>query len=192
MSESLGALLTELRSGDSARAESAANALSHFGDQAIQDLEVLLENGDADTRWWALRALAGFSQPRAGELLTKSLMDTDVSLRHCAALALSLHPHSTAIQPLVGLLGSPDSLLARLAANALVTADGEAVPALLEALEQSSTQVQAEAARALALIGDTRAIPALFKLLESDSTMVEHWASEGLAKMGVGMSFFQT
>ena len=188
----LGVWLDELQSGDTARAEVAATALPEFGDAALAKLESLLATGDADARWWAVRSLAGFPQEQAGKLLVARLADPETSVRHCAALALSKQPQAAAIGPLLGLLGSQDGMLARLAANALVATGREAVPRLLEAVEQDSSLVKSEAARALALIGDTRAVPALFKLLESESALVEHWAAEGLAKMGVGMSFFQT
>ena len=188
----LGALLAGLQSGDPVRAEAAAIALPEYGDQALSELGNLVAASNPDVRWWVVRSLAGFPQEQAGKMLIHSLADPEVSVCHCAALALSMQPRAAAIEPLLGLLGSQDSLLARLAANALVTGGSQAVPGLLEAIEQDSTQVKAEAARALALIGDTRAIPALFKLLESESAILEHWASEGLAKMGVGMSFFQT
>ncbi|MEX1143364.1 MAG: HEAT repeat domain-containing protein [Anaerolineales bacterium] len=188
----IGAVLAELLSGDPARAEPAALALPELGDTALAELRQLLAKGDSDARWWATRALAGFPSDEAGELLVIGLADPDSSVRHCAALALSHRPHLAAITPLLGLLSSQDSLLARLAGNALVAAGGEAVSALLEATRHESTQAKTEAARALALIGDTRAVPALFKLLESESALLEHWASAGLAKMGVGMSFFQT
>ncbi len=188
----LGALLAELQSGDPGRAELAAIALPEYGELALIELCNLLAASDPDVRWWAVRSLAGFSQEQAGKLLINGLFDPEVSVRHCAALALSKQPQAAAIQPLLGLLGSQDSLLARLAGNALLAGGSQAVPGLLEAIEQDSVQEKTEAARALALIGDTRAIPALFKLLESESAILEHWASEGLAKMGVGMNFFQT
>jgi len=188
----LGDLLDELQSDDLSRAEAAATALPEFGDPALTELGSLLAGGDADARWWAVRALAGFPAEQAGKLLVTGLADPEVSVRHCAALALSTQPHAPAIGPLLDLLGSQDSLLARLAGDALVASGSHAVQGLLEIIAQDSAQVKGEAARALALIGDTRAIPTLFRLLESESALLEHWASAGLAKMGVGMSFFQT
>jgi HEAT repeat protein len=188
----LGALLAELQSGDPARAETAALGLPECGSAALAELRQLLAEGDGDARWWAMRALAGFPSDEVGGLLVSGLADPDASVRQCAALGLAQRINLEAIEPLLGLLASQDSLLARLAGNALIAAGQAAVPALLEATTHESTQAKTEAARALALIGDTRAVPALFKLLESESALVEHWASTGLAKMGVGMSFFQT
>lgn len=188
----LSALLAELQSGDPSRAEQAASALAKHGELALQELIHLMGTSDANLRWWVVRALSEFSQEQAGELLVSSLSDPDLAVRQCAALGLSRRPQAAAIRPLLGLLGSPDSLLARLSANALVSLGSQAVPGLLEILEQESPQAKAEAVRALALIGDTRAIPMLFKNIESDSALVEHWASAGLAKMGVGMNFYET
>lgn len=184
--------LADLQSGNVARSEAAAAALPSFGEAAFAALLPLLQDQDEDARWWATRALAGFSTPAASEQLTSALGDDSPSVQQCAALALSQRVWPACIAPLAALLASHDSLLARLAGDALVAQGGEAVPALVAVLEgNSAPSARVEAARALALIGDTRAIPALFKLLDSDSALLEHWASEGLQKMGVGMSFFK-
>src|SRR3972149_786651 len=147
----LGAMLAELLSGDPARAEEAALALPEFGDAALAELRQLLAAGDSDARWWAARSLAGFPSGEAGELLVIGLADPDASVCQCAALALSQRPHLAAIRPLLGLLASQDSLLARLAGNALGAAGGGGVSARLEATRHESPQAKTEAARAPAL-----------------------------------------
>jgi HEAT repeat protein len=186
----LGDLLEDLSSGDSARAERAALELPKHKEAALQELSQLIQSDDADKRWWAACALAGFAQPAAGDLLTAALADPDAGVRQCAALALSKSPHASAIPALIETLAAEDSLLTRLAADALVALGAAAVEPLIAVVETNEGNAQVEAARALALIGDPRAVPALFKLLDSDSAVLEHWATEGLEKMGVGMSFF--
>ncbi len=188
----LASLLAELQSGDGERAEAAAAALPAHAEAGLAALVPLLQDSDPETRWWAVRSLAVFLQPAAGELLTNALADGDGSVQQCAALALSQRPHPDAVPALVELLASDDGLLSRLAGDALVAQAAAAVEPLVAAVQSSaSLSARVEAARALALIGDTRAIPALFALLDSGSAMLEHWASEGLQKMGVGMSFFK-
>jgi HEAT repeat protein len=185
-------VLAELLSGHPERAERAAVLLPQFQQQAIHELSQLAHDPSAETRWWAIRALAEFdSEEAAAALITTALGDSDNSVRQCAALALAKHPQPAAIPALITLLNSSDGLLARLAGDALIATGSEAVPALVETLADDSLQAQTEAARALALIGDTRAVSALFKLLDSDSVILEHWASQGLEKMGIGMHFFQ-
>lgn len=189
---SLAERLADLLSGDIDRAEAAAAALPEHGEAAFAALLPLLQDENEDTRWWAVRALAGFNTPAASEQLAAALADASPSVQQCAALALSQRLWAPSVPPLVALLASRDGLLSRLAGDALVAQAGEAVPALITALEgNTSPSARVEAARALALIGDTRAIPALFKLLDSESALLEHWASEGLQKMGVGMAFFK-
>ncbi|HRN51593.1 MAG TPA: HEAT repeat domain-containing protein [Anaerolineales bacterium] len=188
---SLAARLADLLSGDTARAEAAAAALHTDGEAAFAALLPLLKHENEDTRWWAIRALAGFNSPAASEQLTAALGDASASVQQCAALALSQRLWAPSVSPLAALLASRDGLLARLAGDALVAQGSEAVPALIAVLEGSMPAAGVEAARALALIGDTRAIPALFKLLDSESALLEHWASEGLQKMGVSMAFFK-
>jgi HEAT repeat protein len=187
----LGELIFDLSSGDTQRAERAAVNLPEHGRDAINCLRFQLTCEEPDKRWWATRALAGFKEAEAGLLLAGQLEDPDVSVRHCAALALSRQQHTAAINKLISALESEDSLLVRLAADALVAAGAPAVEKLIAGLESGKPNARIEAARALALIGDSRAVPALIKLLDSDSLSLQHWANEGLEKMGVGMSFFK-
>jgi hypothetical protein len=187
----LGELLSDLISGDMERAEAAANALPEHGEAALAKLSKLIENSSIDTRWWGVRALAGFAQVEAGNLLMARLTDPDSSIRYCATLALGQKQRETAIASLIEVLTSIDPLFARLGGDALVAQGSAAVEPLIAALETLSKTAKVEATRALAIIGDPRAISALFKLADSDSPTLEHWVSEGLEKMGVGMRFFQ-
>ncbi|NOH04395.1 MAG: hypothetical protein HND47_21675 [Chloroflexi bacterium] len=59
----MNSLLAELTSGDDERAEKAIPALVDLGEAAVQPLLDLTRSGDADIRWWAIRALA--SSPHA-------------------------------------------------------------------------------------------------------------------------------
>jgi len=186
----LGELISDLTGGDSEQAERAAIELPEHGKQGIAALQSLLHSSDAGERWWATRTLAGFQDAEAGQLLVATLDDADIGVRYCAALSLGKQPHLTAVPTLIGALDSGDTLLARLAADALAATGAAAVEPLISVLEGGTPTARVEAARTLALIGDTRAIPTLFKLLDSDSISLQHWANEGLDKMGVGMSFF--
>jgi HEAT repeat protein len=124
-------------------------------------------------------------------LLVKALRDPDPGVRQCAALALRHQPSSLAVPDLVAMLSAEDRLLSLLVADALVAVGKDAVPALLEVMQNGSRAARLEAARALALIGDTSSIPALFAALDDRSALVTYWAEEGLSRMGVGMSFFK-
>ncbi len=187
----LGVLIIGLTSGDNQKSECAAVELPVHGMKALNHLKELLASEEADQRWWATRALAGFKESEAGDMITNQLDDPDLSVRCCAALALSRHQHHASVGRLIAALDSEDSLLARLAADALVAAAAPAVEPLIATLESGKSNAKIEAARALALIGDTRAVSELIKLLDSDSLSLQHWANEGLEKMGVGMSFFK-
>ena len=95
-----------------------------------------------------------------------------------------------ALQHEVGLyyrLAWPDTL----AADALATIGGPAVPDLLEVAQNGGQGARLEAIRALATIGDQRSLPLLFSLLDGESALMEYWANEGLERMGVGMAFFK-
>jgi HEAT repeat protein len=184
-------LLLALTSGDDERAEDAARRLAAHGEAAIPALRSLLAAPQAETRWWAARALAEIPGGWAAPWSIEALRDPDIAVRQCAALGISRQPDEQAVPALVEAMSSDDALLARLAANALASIGEAAVPALLDLLENGPQPVRLEAARALAMIGDTRAIPALFNALDGDSALLEYWANEGLERMGVGMMFFK-
>jgi HEAT repeat protein len=183
-------LISELTSGDDQRAESAALKLSTLGEKALPALLLLLDDPDADTRWWAVRVLAELNSAQVPTLLRTVLGDTDVRVRQCAALALRQQPSPEAVQDLIAVLYDDDRLLAHLAADALIAIGEQAVPALLEVFEDSSQAARLEAVRALAAIADPTAIPTLYKALDEDSALMTHWAEAGLERMGVGMVFF--
>jgi HEAT repeat protein len=190
MSE-LKTLLAELTSGDDERAETAVPRLqAHEGD-ALRVLRPLLADPNPDTRWWAVRAMVEIRDPQVPGLLVSAIEDEDMSVRQCAAQALRHRPVPSAVPVLISALGVQDSLLARLAANALIAVGEPAVPELIGVMENGKGRPRLEAARTLAIIGDPRAIPVLYAALSEDSAWMDYWANEGLERMGVGMVFFK-
>jgi len=191
MAQNLEELLSELTSGDETRAEAAVEHLASLQSKALlETLSGWLASPDAETRWWAARALSALDDARVPTLLTQALSDADPDVRRCAALGLRSHPAPQAIPQLVTMLGEADGLAARLAGDALAAIGAEAVPPLLEALQNGNRTARLAAARALAFVQDKRSIPALFNALDEDSALLEYWAGEGLERMGVGMAFF--
>jgi hypothetical protein len=187
----LYSLLQQLTCGQDDLAEQAARQLARFGEEAVLPLLELFNSEDSDLRWWALRALADIPSPSSKTALIQGLHDPDLSVRQCAALGLRVQPTFEAVPHLIPLLADADSLLARLAGDALAAVGAQAVPDLLLVMKNGVQSARLEAVRALALIGDPRAIPALFAALGEDSTLMEYWATEGLDRMGVGITYVQ-
>ena len=188
--QDLEKFIEDLTSGDDQMAEFAATNLISIGDQAINALSELLSSPDADTRWWAIRTLAGISSPQNISLLIDALRDKDLSVRQCAALALRHQPDPRSVPELTKSIFSPNPLLAHLAADALTAVGEPAVLPLLEIMKNGSRTARLEAVRALGIIGDTRAIPTLYVAMDEDSALLEYWANEGLERMGMGMIYF--
>jgi HEAT repeat protein len=184
-------LIEELTCGDEQRAEAASHEIVAYDEKAAKQLQELYNHRDADVRWWVVRAISEISSERSKNTLIKALGDEDGSVRYCAVLGLRQQPTTEAISALIDLLKSPDQLLARLASDALIQCREEAVPALLEVIENCPQNARVEAMRALAYIGDKRSIPEMFSALEEGSAMLEYWANEGLERMGIGMIFFK-
>ena len=106
-------------------------------------------------------------------------------------------PDESATEPLVRALSDEDSMVASLAANALVKIGSAAVPSLIEvvkqpAVEGSGSQSQRiHALRALAEIRDHRAIPVMMQVMQEDSALLQHWAQEGLERLGLDMVYIK-
>jgi HEAT repeat protein len=188
----IAALLSELISGDDARAEQAAQALARQP-EAAPELYKLLSSPNPDQRWWAVRALAGCepTEQTTRHLLT-ALEDDCSEVRQCAALALCHQPNPQALPALLRALSDPDPMVSELASNALTLLGPQAVQALSEALpREKNPSARRGIVRALAEIGDHRAIPALMQALESDSALLQYWAEHGLEKLGLGMIYLK-
>lgn len=183
-------LLAALTSGDDDRAEAAVQPLTDLGPAALPALERLAYAPDPDHRWWALRCLAQFSAPPPQPFIA-ALNDPQVEIRQCAALGLAHHPTLAALPALAAALQDPDSLVANLAANALIALGSDSVPALIQALSSQSAIARLEATRALAVIRDPRAIPALMQTVQQDSALIAYWAGQGLDNLGLGMVYIK-
>jgi HEAT repeat protein len=185
-------LLAALTCGDDTRAEQAAVRFPAFGPAGIDVLKPLIKSADLDTRWWAVRALAGFEQPdETTPELAAALDDESSEVRQAAAMALCHHPHLQAISALIQALSDPDPMTANLASRALGLIGVEATPALLDVLKNGTNTAKMEAARALAEIKDPRSIPSLMQALQTDSALLQYWISSGLDKMGLGMVYLK-
>lgn len=183
-------LLTDLASGDEPRAEAAVPKLIEMGEAAIPALQDFSSSPDADTRWWALRALATSPHSQA-EWLVPFLNDPATEVRQCAALGLAGKADERTVQPLVGALKDGDSMVASLAANALVKIGGPAVPTLIDAVKEGMQSQRIHALRALAEIRDHRAIPVMMQVMQEDSALLQHWAQEGLERLGLDMIYIK-
>ena len=196
MNPSLDELILDLTSGEDARAEAAAKALAERGRDAADALRPLLTSEDADTRWWALRALAE-SEAFDLEDFLRAVEDEESAVRQCAALGLLRHPDERAIPALVHALQDEDQLVSRIAGDALAAIGKAAIPALSDFLEKSASESAAQqmarvnAVRALAAIADPQAIPALMRASEEGSLFMRHWAEVGLESLGLDMVYMK-
>jgi HEAT repeat protein len=182
--------LTDLTSGNEARAEEAVHSLISLGEESIPALLDLTHSSDVDNRWWGLRVLAQSPHAKA-EWLVPFLNDPAREVRQCAALGLAIKPEESATQPLVQALSDEDSMVSSLAVNALVKIGKAAVPALIDVVKNGAQSARIHALRALAEIRDHRAIPIMMKVMEEDSALLQHWAKEGLDRLGLDMVYIK-
>jgi HEAT repeat protein len=194
--QTLKSLLDDLTSGDEVRAEAAVVPLIGLGEDAVPALLELTRSPDVDARWWGLRVLAASPQLRT-EWLLPFLNDPAPEVRQCAALGLAGKPDKSAVEPLVRALSDEDSMVATLAANALVKIGSPSVPSLIEAMKPSAAEEagsqsrRIHALRALAEIRDHRAIQVMMQVMQEDSALLQHWAQEGLERLGLDMVYIK-
>lgn len=183
-------LLAELTSGDDERAEHAIPAIVDSGAAMIPALLELTRSENADSRWWAVRALAASPHTRTSDLFP-ALSDSNSEVRAAAALALAHHPGEEAVPVLTQSLGDSDPLTAGLAANALVKIGKAAVPNLIEAARDGEQGIRILALRALSELRDHRAIPVMMKCIQEDSAVLGYWAQTGLERLGLDMVYIK-
>ncbi len=183
-------LLAELTSGDDTRAENSISALTQLGMAVIPAVLDLTHAEEADTRWWAVRALAASPHTRTVDLLPL-LNDSAPEVRAATALALCNHPHEDAIDALIHALADEDSLTAGLAGNALAKIGSPSVPSLLKVMAEAPTGIRILILRTLSEIRDHRAIPALMNCLGEESAVLQYWAQVGLERLGLDMVYIK-
>jgi HEAT repeat protein len=141
----------------------AAEVLCRIGAPAVEPLIVALEKRNAV----AAQVLGKIGDTRSIEALVGALNYADERVRQAAIKALR-QIGSPAIERLVALLTHYESR--NWAEDALGQMGGTAVEPLVAVLKNSSSNVRASAARALAEIGDIRAVEPLIANLEDVGT----------------------
>ena len=182
--------LSELFCNDDNRAELAAQQISSFGDTVLPALQETMTSPNSDVRWWSVRALAEFDSQATNTVLVRSLEDSEPDVRQCAAQGLATQADPNSIPALISALNDEDSLVSRLAANALIRIGEASVLPLIGLIKAPDSPARFEAMRALALIADERSVPTLFDALDDDAILVNYWAHEGLERLGIGMQFY--
>lgn len=183
-------LLEILDTADDEHREAAALALRGFGLEAVAPLAEMLACGNANSRWWAARALAEVGGPAAVSALVRVLHDPEPDVRACAALALGRLKAADGAPALASLLADQSAFVASVAADALSMIGEASVATLAASLEAEDVHTRLLAVRALSRIKSQRAIGPLFGVLEDPSYLVRYYAQEALEALGVGMLFF--
>ena len=182
--------LRTLVAGDEERREEAAITLGRFGAAALEPLDALTGSHEADTRWWAARALAEVGGEGAVASLVHVLEDADADVRACACLALGRMGATSAALALAARLADESAFVAGIAADGLSMLGEGALPALVPMLRHERPGVRLLAVRALDRIGSQQAVEPLCSVLEDPSYLVSRLALEALEKLGVGMVYF--
>ena len=180
-------LLDVLTSGDDESREAAVQALSRLDDASVKPLaELLIGSQDAESRWWAARALVEVGGEAAVGPLVQALDDAEPDVRACAALALGHIGAGSAAPALAAKLADDSAFVAGIAADALSMIGPPAVEALVASLQAPQANARLLAVRALGRIGDEQAVEPLCRLLDDPSYLVRYHVEEALEALGVG------
>ncbi|MEX2720643.1 MAG: HEAT repeat domain-containing protein, partial [Candidatus Wukongarchaeota archaeon] len=152
----------------------AVRALQNIGDKrAFEPLLKALNDENGEVRWKAAETLGKMRDKKAADHLIKALEDEDERVRMNAMMALFEIGDTRAVEPLIrmvkGELVSPlwhDGYFHHEAIEALGKMRAKkAVEPLIQALDDSETNVRTRAAEALGMIKDPRAVEPLIEHL---------------------------
>ncbi|MCS7185906.1 MAG: HEAT repeat domain-containing protein [Armatimonadota bacterium] len=206
-------LIEQLKSSDEKVRASAVEALRTIGKPATRLLIEAAKSKDSLQRWGAVAALGETGDPKAVPILLRALRDEDENVRAVAAASLGKLRYARAARQLVRALADKSERVQAHAEWALenigeraipAIMDGakrsatrlrafrllgrlkaqQAVPLLIEGLEDRKPEVRVVAAWALGEIGDQRAISALQRALEDKEPKVRREAVVALGKLG--------
>lgn len=182
-------LLAAIAADDDAQAEALVLQLTAAAEPA---LVALVQAGNADQRWWAVRALAHCGTTNALPVLLATLTDETVVLRVVAAMTLgaltkrlgvALVPY---LPDLAARLADEEGAVRQAAADALVQGGDAAVEPLVVVLRFNNHEgARSRAAYALRKIGTAATVPALFRCLNDPNYLVHTYAYEALDEMGL-------
>jgi len=166
------------------RKGAAIKALGLVGDRRAT-LAIIPFLEDKDNREAAATSLGQIGDPRAVEPILATLMETEKQYRNAAILALR-RIGRPAFPALVRELHSPEVLMRRAAAQALIGSSSSQVNgALMAALGDADVEVRAAAASALGWKGNVAAVPALVSALSDSAWQVVDAAVGALGEIGV-------
>ena len=165
--------------------EQAASALVAIGTPAFDPLAKALAGPAWIARTNAAWALGAMGNRRAVPLLSRTLGDSESSVRKRSAWALGALDASEAVPALVDALKDSDAGVREQVAWALgAIGDRRAVDGLIGALGDSVAGVRKQAAWALGALGDKRAVPALMKGLKDPDAGVRKQSAWALGAIG--------
>ncbi len=187
--EQLAALVNAIAADNDQQAETIVLQLSPDAEPALREL---LQAGNADQQWWAIRALAHCGTEASVPALLSALTDDDAALRTVAALAIgSLYPRLTQsltphLAQLAARLADDDGTVRQAAADALIHCGDGAIEALVAVLRKREHEgARSRAAYALRKLSTPATAPALFRCLNDHNYLVHTYAYEALDEMGL-------
>jgi HEAT repeat protein len=140
-------------------------ALGNFGPEAVDELIRMLKSDDITILAFAQRSLRQIGPPASGALL--EVLDSKLEYaRWVAVTLLGEFRQVEAIEPLIGLLDSEESLIKTQAADSLVLIGEPAVEPLIAALTGRPLEIRKNAAKVLGRIGGKRALEPLIRILQ--------------------------
>jgi HEAT repeat protein len=161
-------LVSLLRDTDRAVREAAISALTAIGEPSVPALGLCLSDPQPGVQEAASSVLASIADGRVLAPLITALVNRDWIVRMHAAKALGKIKDSDAIEPLIPLLQDKVKAVREEATAALAAIGDEALPSLVEALNQSEWLVRLHAVEALGKMRSPEAVEPLLSALFND------------------------
>ena len=148
--------------------------------------------GDANQRWWAVRALALCGSILCLPMLIERLNDPDAGVRAVTLLALAhLHDRLSAealrpaFAPMANCLADDEGYVRQAATDALALCGDDAVDVLAEVLVGAHDGARTRATASLRKIATMKAAAVLYQHLNDPNYLVRSYTYEALDEMGL-------
>ncbi len=164
--------------------EDATWTLARHGKNAVAALLHEINHPDSQVRHHLVHALGKIGDVQAVSALILATQDTDPAVRLKSVYALGQIGEAQAIDALITSLNDPIQNVSWTAREALESLGKPALPHLIQALTQESTQVRELAANLLGDLADESAVDPLIAALETDAWHVRFAIVEALGNIG--------
>lgn len=173
-----GVLLKAMGDGSWSIRKVAADALAARGTAVMDRLNLALETGDEDLRYWVTYVFRRMGAP-GRDYLVKALGDSNKNIAYFAAQALGETHDPKVIRPLIRALGDPYWPLRKVASESLHQIGPDVIPSLVDSINDECEDIQFWVVKTLKSFG-AAGVPEIVRVLRRGNDEQRYFAAKAL------------